>query len=233
MGGVKNITFSSCHDDIIPYLKPDWVYNTDTHEFYNGRYLCRPQFNVQVFDCKAQAWDLFREHHYLSGNLNKTSNCFMAMHNNLPVGFIAVLPMPGGTVKKAVREHRLVVLPDYQGMGIGNKLSDMIANAYKNAGYRYFSKTANPRMGEHRNKSELWKKTSKDGKNRADYLNMKNNYNNMLHGAMKHANRYCYSHEYIGTRDGGAATTKVVDSVAGQQLSLWEMAEPERADGNG
>ena len=45
---LHNIVFCSCHLDIIEYLKPDWVYNTDTHEFYNGRYLQRPEIEIKV-----------------------------------------------------------------------------------------------------------------------------------------------------------------------------------------
>lgn len=32
--GLKNIVFCSCHYDIIPYLKPCWVYDVDKKEFY-------------------------------------------------------------------------------------------------------------------------------------------------------------------------------------------------------
>jgi len=30
---IKNIIFSSCHFDIIDWLEPDWVFNTNSHEF--------------------------------------------------------------------------------------------------------------------------------------------------------------------------------------------------------
>lgn len=30
---LKNVTFASCHYDIIEYLNPDWVYDTDRQEF--------------------------------------------------------------------------------------------------------------------------------------------------------------------------------------------------------
>lgn len=37
--GFKNIVLSSCHYDILDWLEPDWVINTDTGEFYNGFFL--------------------------------------------------------------------------------------------------------------------------------------------------------------------------------------------------
>lgn len=202
--GIKNVTFASCHDDIINYLQPDWVYNTDTHEFYNGRYLCRPKINIKVFPCSRKAWDLFKRHHYLSGKLNKASVCYVAIYNDVPVAFIALLSQPGRDVKHAWREHRVVVLPDYQGMGIGNKFSEMLGQAYVEKGCRYFCKTSNPRMGCHRENSELWKPTANNKKDRMSYfkkdgtVRTSKRYGMSAELVAKHATRVCYCHEFIG-----------------------------------
>lgn len=196
---LHNIVFCSCHLDIIEYLKPDWVYNTDTHEFYNGRYLQRPEIEIKVSRCEKDAWDMFKRYHYLSGSLNKTAVCYVGTYHDIPVCFGAILPLPSGTMKHAFREHRIVVLPDYQGMGIGNKFSEMLGEAYRRAGCRYFCKTANPRMGQHRDNSPLWKATSKNHVLRPDYIKQQDHdYHNMLHNALVHVNRDCFSHEYIG-----------------------------------
>jgi GNAT superfamily N-acetyltransferase len=45
-----------------------------------------------------------------------------------------------------------VILPEFQGMGIGTAFSDAIAEIYVSRGLRYFSKTAHPSFGEHREK---------------------------------------------------------------------------------
>lgn len=201
---MKNIVFCSCHDDIIPYLSPTWVYNTDTHEFYNGRYLCRPKIDIKIHSCTAKTWDMFKRHHYLSGDLNKASTCYVATYKDIPIAFVALLALPGRDVKHAWREHRVVVLPDYQGMGIGNKLSETIAQAYREKGCQYFAKTSNPRMGEHRDKSPLWRPTINNHKNRVSYFDANGNVRaNMKYCMNKemvayHAQRVCYTHEYIG-----------------------------------
>lgn len=84
-------------------------------------------------------------------------------------------------------------------MGIGNKFSEMLGEAYRRAGCRYFCKTANPRMGQHRDNSPLWKATSKNHVLRPDYIKQQDHdYHNMLHNALVHVNRDCFSHEYIG-----------------------------------
>lgn len=226
-GDLHNIVLCSCHDDILPYLQPDWVYNTDTHEFYNGRYLQRPQISLKLSPCTTEAWDMFRRHHYLSGDINPASVCYIATLNGEPCAFVALLSLPGRDVKHAWREHRVVVLPDYQGMGIGNKLSETIAQAYIEKGCRYFCKTANPRMGEHRDRSPLWRATVNNRSDRLSYFNTEGKIRASKRYGMSaeltaiHAFRVCYSHEYIG--DGTKYPYTLMDEPidGNEQLSLF------------
>lgn len=202
--GIKNAVFASCHDDIIDWLLPDWVYNTDTHQFYNGRYLQRPQIEINFYRIDSSGWEMFKKHHYLSGDLNKSGHCYIGEVNGQPVAFVCALAFPVGTIKHAWREHRLVVLPDYQGVGIGNSVSECIAQIYIEKGIRYFSKTSNPRCGEHRDKSPFWIPTSKNHKDRKDYIDDDGNIRGNKHYRqsdkmlLAHSKRICYSHEYIG-----------------------------------
>lgn len=201
--GLKNIVFASCHDDIAEYLSPDWIYNTDTTQFYNGRYLHREPFKLVFNKCSVKEWEMFKKHHYLSGEINKACSCYLVELNGYPVAFVGALSFPFGGEHHAFRESRLVVLPDFQGLGIGNTVSETVAQMYIDSGHRYFSKTANPRCGIHRDKSPLWKPTSHNHKNRLDYLKngtVKNvsSYSMSAEKQAIHANRICYSHEYIG-----------------------------------
>jgi GNAT superfamily N-acetyltransferase len=99
-------------------------------------------------------------------------------------------------IKNAWRESRTVVLPDFQGLGIGVRVSDAVGEIFKSQGLRYFSKTAHPRMGSYRDQSPLWKPTTKNHMSRKDYIperdTKEKNYR------MLHAHRWCYSHEYVG-----------------------------------
>jgi ABC-type ATPase with predicted acetyltransferase domain len=36
---IKNVVLCTCHDDILEWLEPDWVVNTDTGELYDGFFL--------------------------------------------------------------------------------------------------------------------------------------------------------------------------------------------------
>ena len=125
----------------------------------------------------------------MSEELNKSASCFVFLWDEQIVAFVGVLPQPSGYFDKAVRGTRTVVLPDFQGLGIGGKVTDFIASIYKNAGYRYFTKTVNPRLGEYRNNSTNWKTTSKNGRIIRPSKS-KLNKNQKL--------RASYCHEYVG-----------------------------------
>src|SRR5205807_9462033 len=69
----------------------------------------------------------------------------LASWRRTPVAFSAWLPFLGGG-PKARREHRTVTLPDFQGVGIGNALSDTVAALWTGLGYRALSTTTHPAM---------------------------------------------------------------------------------------
>ena len=73
------------------------------------------------------------------------------------------MPCPQGTRWK---EHRTVCLPDFQGVGIGNAMSNFIASCFHGIKGRYYlSVTANPAMVAYRAKSPLWNMTRKPSNN--------------------------------------------------------------------
>jgi hypothetical protein len=61
------------------------------------------------------------------------------------------------------REHRTVCLPDYQGVGIGNAMSEFVASLFAATGLPYRSVTGHPSMIGHRARSPLWRMTRKPG----------------------------------------------------------------------
>ena len=79
----------------------------------------------------------------------------------------SMLTMPSGTIKYAYRQHRLVVLPDFQGLGIGTKVNDFLAKYYVQNGYKYFIRTTHVRIKNHLSHLDTWKGTSTNGKLRS------------------------------------------------------------------
>ncbi len=112
-------------------------------------------------------WRIFRSHHYLSGDFNKAAKFYLIYWDDVLVAMASMLTMPSGTVKYAYRQHRLVVLPDFQGLGIGTKINDFLAKYYVDRGYKYFIRTTHVRLKNHLSKLPDWKGTSTNGKLRS------------------------------------------------------------------
>jgi GNAT superfamily N-acetyltransferase len=82
--------------------------------------------------------------------------CFLASWKDRPVAFSAWVPYYGKGPRTR-REHRTVTLPDYQGLGIGNRLSATIAALWRGLGQRAVSTTTHPAMIRSRLRSPLWR----------------------------------------------------------------------------
>ena len=136
---------------------------------------------------------MFKDHHYLSENINKASRCYVAVWEDRVIGFASTITIPSGTIKNGWRLHRAVVLPEFQGIGLGVRLIDTIAQIHLEQGHKFFVRTAHPRIGFYFEKSELWKPTSKNKKLRKD-VSEKNTYKNHTYDNK----RICASYEYIG-----------------------------------
>lgn len=147
----------SCHFDIIDWLQPDWVFDVGSNRFEWRLPRRHPEILLRIHETNYQTWPLFRGHHYLDANLNHAARCFVATWNDKPVAFTSFLHFVHPVMINTKREHRSVVLPDFQGIGIGNKLSEFIAQKVKNDGMRFISTTSHPAMIHHRNKSKLWR----------------------------------------------------------------------------
>jgi ABC-type lipoprotein export system ATPase subunit len=146
----------TCHDDVIDWLQPDWVYHADEGRFEWRCLRRRPALALTLVRCQALAWGLFAPHHYLSHALAPSAVCFLASWEERPVAFSAWLPFVGKG-PPARREHRTVTLPDYQGVGIGNALSACIASLWRGLGYRALSTTTHPAMMRARLASPHWR----------------------------------------------------------------------------
>ncbi len=145
----------TCHDDVEDWLQPDWTYRPAEDRFEWRRLRRRPSVTLEVVRCQASAWELFAPHHYLSHSLAKSAVCFLATWNERPVAFSAWLPFVGAGPRTR-REHRTVTLPDYQGIGVGNALSDFVASLWAGLGYRAVSTTTHPAMIRSRLRSPNW-----------------------------------------------------------------------------
>ena len=149
----------SCHYDIEEWLQPDWIYQPHLGTFTWGSVQPRPQVNVEVIWAKYEAWSVFSKHHYLSDSLNKSAQIYVGLVNDQPAIMTAILPLINANVKNARRISRTVVLPDYQGIGLGNKFVDMVCAGLKAQGLDTYTTTSHPARVRALNRSKNWEMT--------------------------------------------------------------------------
>lgn len=90
---------------------------------------------------------MFRKYHYLNEQLYRRHvECFIGCIQDKPAAFIAVIHFVHPATRKIRMIHRLVVLPDYQGIGIGKRLMIFVAQRYIERGLRVRIVTSNPAL---------------------------------------------------------------------------------------
>ena len=166
----KQIILATCHYDILEWLQPDWIYDLNKGGVLEkGDCLRqRPQISLQVYRTEPDTWQLFKKHHYMTQEMNHSAMCFCFTWENQLVAFASILPQLGKGVGKAMRMSRLVILPDFQGLGLGGKILDFMGGICLANGYKFYIKTVNPRMGYHLEHSDKWKPTNHNGKLRTE-----------------------------------------------------------------
>lgn len=154
----KKFVAVTCHYDVLDWLEPDWVLDMSSQQLARGRLHRRPPINIRVTRIHPSAWRLFRRHHYLDTELSGVARCFAAFWGSEPVAFSAWMhAMTRGRREHDMREHRTVVLPDFQGVGIGNRVSELCASIWTGLGGRSFSTTSQPGMIHYRDASPHWR----------------------------------------------------------------------------
>ena len=124
---------------------------------------------MQLQRCPYYHFDSFKRHHYLTEGTNKSCWSWELRLHGRPIGFHSVntaLGMPGageGT-SGGSREHRVVILPDFQGIGLGWMLAETVAAQLTSTGRRYTSITMHPTFGKCRDRSERWRPNARNHK---------------------------------------------------------------------
>lgn len=214
---LKGVVVASCHYDIIEWMQPDWVFDVSTGVFApRGSLQPRPKIELEIVPCDRAVWPIFAPHHYLSAKIGSSAHCWSAWWGDTLVGFSCTIPFPHGSIKNARREHRTVILPDFQGLGLGVRLSDAIAqHTVEDLGHRYYSKTAHPRMGEYRDRHPHWKSAIRHGGGDKKLSKMH------VGTFSLERTRICWSHEWVAvpkTVFGGGASVSVVAKSTGDKI---------------
>lgn len=115
----------SCHYDILDWLEPDWVFDTRSGEFQRGSLWRRPRLELEVHETSSAYWSLFEPHHYLKLPKMVAARYFVGFIDGEPVVHMAVSPR---LEIGATRACRMVVMPEWQGAGVGLRFLNLICD---------------------------------------------------------------------------------------------------------
>ena len=159
----------------------------------------RPQIKLTVRRVEASVYYScgFAKEHYLNGEINKSCKCLLFEWDGVPVGFVGILNTPRRNYPYGCSISRLVVLPDYQGLGLSTQIFNFCGGIVKSLSdaehdYHLYIKTAHRKFGEALSRNPNVRGTTFDGKGENE-------------SAAKHDKRYrnrltrvSYCKEYVG-----------------------------------
>lgn len=120
----------SCHYDIAEWLQPDWIFDTDRHEFTWGCLQPRPRIDVDVWQTDWRYWPRFEPHHYLKAGPMPFAACYVATVGDELVAHLGMSSKSLGGKRVEARACRLVVMPEWQGAGVGMRFLNHVCQRY-------------------------------------------------------------------------------------------------------
>ena len=163
----------------------------------------RPDIKLTVRRVEASVWTsmLFDKSHYLTSELNKSCKCLLFEWNNVPVAFVGILNTPRKGIPYGCSISRIVILPDYQGLGLSTIIFNFVGGIVKSLSdeehdYRLYIKTAHSKFGQALSRNPNVRGTVFDGKGRDKKSADNQRYRNRL-------TRVSYCKEYIGKKIDG------------------------------
>lgn len=154
----RQIILLSCHYDIAEWLEPDWIYDISEARFIRD---CprRPKFELTITKTNSSYWRYFKPHYYLDLPNPPAAEYFVGTVNGVLVCHLAVCPMFNAN---AYRATRLVVMPEWQGAGVGTKFLESVCEFHKRGGgrlqlrYPTLFHTSHPQLIQYLTRSKNW-----------------------------------------------------------------------------
>lgn len=154
----------SCHYDIAEWLAPDWIFDTATGQFsWTRGCLRRPEMQLEICQTGWDYWPLFAPHHYLKIPPMVAAFCYVGFVDGEPVAHLAVGTRPGLVEARACR---LVILPEWQGVGVGLHFLNAVCNLWRrgenhyNRPLRTLFHTSHPGLVAALRRHPLWTRVS-------------------------------------------------------------------------
>ena len=162
--GSGKVVLLTPHYDVIEWLQPDWVYDTKEARFFSRDCLRqRPEVDITIYRVPGTKWNFFKPHYYLDLPYPVAAQYFIAFVGNEPVAHLAVCPMFQSSHYRATR---MVVLPEWQGIGVGTAFLNEVCRLHLDGqgrnGHHFTTlfHTSHPQLCHALRKSQLWEQVS-------------------------------------------------------------------------
>lgn len=116
----------TCHYDVLEWIEPDWVTDTRTGQMSTVA-LRRPKFDLEIYETNWRYWPIFEPHHYLKAPLMVAAKCYVGFVGDEPVCHVGFGTRQGMSEARACR---LVVMPEWQGAGVGMRFLNACCQAW-------------------------------------------------------------------------------------------------------
>ena len=128
----KRVVLLTPHYDVVEWIEPDWAFDTAKRGFARGS-LRRPRFDLEVWKTDGSYWPLFEPHHYLKLPRMVGAAYFVGTVDGELAVHLAVSSMNKGKSVEA-RACRLVVMPEWQGAGVGLRFLNFLCELQAQGG---------------------------------------------------------------------------------------------------
>lgn len=154
----------SCHYDVLNWLEPDWVFDTASGQFARGCLWRRPRFDLDIWQTDGSYWPLFEPHHYLKLPRMIAADYFVGAVDGEAVCHVAVSPKLDIS---GMRACRLVVMPEWQGAGVGMRFLNAVCqrqidglSRFGDRVKRVYFHTSHPGLAAALRRDKAWRQCS-------------------------------------------------------------------------
>lgn len=151
------------HYDILEWVQPDWVIDTNKKSFTRGLLWQRPEIKLEIWKVNQSYWKFYKPHYYLDLPMPPSAEYFIGTVDGELACHIAISPM---FQCKGYRGTRLVTMPEWQGAGVATRFLDWLAEYHLQGngrcGKKYvtFFHTSHPQLCGALRRSKKWVQTS-------------------------------------------------------------------------
>lgn len=153
----------SCHRDVLAWLQPDWIFDTATGRFVGRCLRRRPPIELEIHETDWRFWPHFEPHHYLKLPRMICARCFVGTVAGELVCHVAVSPRLDIGMMRACR---LVVMPEWQGAGVGMRFLNSVCQHQLDGGNKWGRKcptlfhTSHPGLAAALRRDPKWRQVS-------------------------------------------------------------------------